>query len=382
MINTERLADTFSSLVRIDSLSRQEKEVSKVLQGILSDLGAEIFIDDAGDKLDGNAGNLVARFKGMVNVEPLMLCGHMDTVEPGKGIDPYLDNGIFRSTGDTILGADDKSALAVIIEVMRVIRENRLPHGPIEVVFTVCEEAGLLGAKHMDLSLIESKMGYILDATDTGGIFTRAPFASRFNITFNGKSAHSGASPEKGVSAIVLASKMISALPWGRIDHETTCNVGKIEGGVATNIIPETAVLLGEVRSHSREKMEDIIQAIRTTSERVVAEARETSPDEKFPTVDIHFQEDFPGTNIPDDHPVVALAREAAGRLGMPMECKTTGGGADANIFFGKGIVCGVLGTGMTDVHTVNESIALSDMVDAARLLLEIIALHTRGHKA
>ncbi len=382
MINMERLADTFSSLVRIDSLSRQEKEVSRVLQGILGDLGAEISIDDAGEKLDGSTGNLVAKFKGVVNVEPLMLCGHMDTVEPGKGIDPYLDNGIFRSTGDTILGADDKSALAVIIEVMRVIRENRLPHGPIEVVFTVCEEAGLLGAKHMDLSLIESKMGYILDATDTGGIFTRAPFASRFKITFNGKSAHSGASPEKGVSAVVLASKMISALPWGRIDHETTCNVGKMEGGVATNIIPETAVLLGEVRSHSREKMEDIIRDIRTTSESVTTEARQTSPDEKLPTVDIHVEEDFPGTNIPDDHPVVVLAREAARRLGMPMECKTTGGGADANIFFGKGIACGVLGTGMTDVHTVNESIALSDMVDAARLLLEIIALHTRGHKA
>ncbi len=382
MINTERLADTFSSLVRIDSVSREEKEVSIVLQKILKDLGAEIFMDDAGEKLNGNAGNLVAKFKGTVDAEPMMLCGHMDTVEPGKGIEPVFENGVFRSKGDTILGSDDKSALAIIIEVMRVLKENNRPHGPIEVVFTVCEEAGLLGAKHIDLSLIDSKMGYILDATDREGIFTRAPFASRFKITFNGKAAHSGAAPENGVSAVVLASKMISSLSWGRIDHETTCNVGKIEGGVATNIIPETAVLLGEVRSHSREKRDDVIRDIRTASERVVAEARQNSPDKTLPTVDIHFEEDFPGTNIPEDHPVVVLAKLAAKGLGMKMECKTTGGGADANIFFGKGVVCGVLGTGMTDMHTLQESIALSDMEGAARLLLAIIDLHTQGNKA
>ena len=382
MINTERLADTFSSLVRIDSVSREEKEVSIVLQKILKDLGAEIFMDDAGEKLNGNAGNLVAKFKGTVDAEPMMLCGHMDTVEPGKGIEPVFENGVFRSKGDTILGSDDKSALAIIIEVMRVLKENNRPHGPIEVVFTVCEEAGLLGAKHIDLSLIDSKMGYILDATDREGIFTRAPFASRFKITFNGKAAHSGAAPENGVSAVVLASKMISSLSWGRIDHETTCNVGKIEGGVATNIIPETAVLLGEVRSHSREKRDDVIRDIRTASERVVAEARQNSPDKTLPTVDIHFEEDFPGTNIPEDHSVVVLAKLAAKGLGMKMECKTTGGGADANIFFGKGVVCGVLGTGMTDMHTLQESIALSDMEGAARLLLAIIDLHTQGNKA
>jgi tripeptide aminopeptidase len=379
MINTERLADTFSSLVRIDSISREEKEVSIVLQKILKDLGGEIFIDNAGEKLGGNTGNLVAKFKGTVAVPPLMLCGHMDTVEPGKGIEPVLDNGIFRSVGDTILGSDDKSALAIIIEVMRVLKENKLPHGPIEVVFTICEEAGLLGAKHFDVSLIDSKMGYILDATDKEGIFTRAPFASRFKITFNGKAAHSGASPEKGVSAVVLASRMISALTWGRIDHETTCNVGKITGGVATNIIPEQAVLLGEVRSHSKEKLDDVIRDITVTSERVVAEARVTSPDSKLPTVDIQFEEDFPGTNIPEDHPVVVLAKQAAARIGMGMESKTTGGGADANIFFGKGIVCGVLGTGMTDVHTLHENIALSDMVSSAELLLAIIELHNKS---
>jgi tripeptide aminopeptidase len=321
----------------------------------------------------------VAKFKGTVDVPPMMLCGHMDTVEPGNGIEPVLKDGIFRSKGDTILGADDKSALAIIIEVMRVLKENNLPHGPIEVVFTICEEAGLLGAKHFDLSLIDSTMGYILDATDLGGIFTRAPFASRFKITFNGKAAHSGAAPEKGVSAVVLASKMISALPWGRIDFETTCNVGKIEGGVATNIIPEKAVLMGEVRSHDRKKRDDIVRDITVTAERVTAEAKQTSPDSNFPTVDIHFEEDFPGTNIPDDHPVVVLAKKAASNIGMPMVSKTTGGGADANIFFGNGIVCGVLGTGMTDVHTLQESIDLKDMVDTARLMLEIVDLHAQS---
>ena len=379
MINIQRLADTFSSLVRIDSISREEKDVSEVIQKILKDLGAEIFIDKAGEKLGANTGNLVAKFKGDLDVAPLMLCGHMDTVEPGKGIEPVLENGIFRSKGDTVLGADDKSALAIIIEVIRVLKENKLSHGPLEVVFTICEEIGLLGAKHCDIDLIDSTMGYILDATDREGIFTRAPFASRFKITITGKAAHSGASPEKGVSAIVLASQAISSLTWGRIDHETTCNIGKITGGVATNIIAEQAVMHGEARSHSKAKLDAVIHDITTAFEGVIAKALETSPDPEKPVVDIQVEEDFPGTNIPEDHPVVVLARKAARSLGMKMDTKTTGGGADANIFFGKGIVCGVLGTGMTDAHTLNESIALADMVSTTRILLSIIDHHNQS---
>ncbi|MDA8403448.1 MAG: M20/M25/M40 family metallo-hydrolase, partial [Desulfobacteraceae bacterium] len=239
LINKDRLAETFCSLVRIDSLSREEKDVSEALQIILKDLGGEISIDNAGEAVSGNTGNLVAKFKGTVDVPPMMLCGHMDTVGPGKGIEPYLDNGIFRSKGDTILGADDKSALAIIIEVLRVLKENGIEHGPLDVVFTICEEIGLLGAKHFDTRRIDSTFGYILDSTDRDGIFTKAPFACKFKIKIIGKAAHAGAAPEKGISSILLASKAIAELTWGRIDHETTCNVGKIIGGVATNIVAE-----------------------------------------------------------------------------------------------------------------------------------------------
>jgi tripeptide aminopeptidase len=376
MINTDRLAETFCQLVRIDSISREEKDVSEVLQTILKDLGGEISIDNAGAVVGGNTGNLVAKFKGTENVEPMMLCGHMDTVEPGKGIEPYLDNGIFRSKGDTILGADDKSALAIIIEVLRVLKEKNLPHGPLDVVFTICEEVGLLGAKNFNPNSIESRFGYILDSTDREGIFTRAPFACKFKIRIMGKAAHAGASPEKGVSSILLASKAIAAVPWGRIDHETTCNIGKITGGVATNIVAEQTNIIGEARSHSKEKLDRVIRTITDAFESVIREARKDSPDPDRPIVEIKVEQDFPGTNIPDTHPVVLLAKKAAKKLGMAMETKTTGGGADANVFFDMRIVSGVLGTGMTDAHTLQESIALDDMVATGELLLAIIDLH------
>lgn len=382
MVNTERLSKSFCDLVRIDSISREEKNISEYLQVILKDLGAEIFIDEAGAAVGGDTGNLVAKFKGTVNAPPMMLCGHMDTVEPGRGIIPVLENGIFRSQGNTILGADDKSALAIIIEVLHIIRENKLSHGPLEVVFTICEEIGLLGAKHFDFSLIDSTFGYILDSTDRKGIVTRAPYSTHFKIQVLGKAAHAGAEPEKGISAILLMSKALASVLWGRIDPETTCNVGKISGGVATNIVAEEALVTGEVRSHSKEKMESIVTGIRQAFETVINDAAKSSPFPGRPSFDMAVSLDFPGTHIPNDHPVIRLAMDAAQDLGIELQTKTSGGGADANIFSGKGIITGVLGTGMTAAHTLEESIALDDMVNTAELLLGCIRRHSEAHSA
>jgi tripeptide aminopeptidase len=379
MINQERLSRLFCELVRIDSISKEEKIISDHLRKILEDLGGDIFTDNAGEAVGGNADNMVAKFKGTLDVPPMMLSGHMDTVEPGRGIEPVFEDGIFRSRGNTILGSDDKSALAIIIEVLTVLKENNIPHGPLEVVFTICEEVGLLGAKHFDFSLVDSTFGYILDATDTLGIITRAPYSVRFTVTVLGRAAHAGAEPEKGISAILLASKAISAVQWGRIDDETTCNAGTLNGGVATNIVAEEVTLVGEVRSHSEAKMNRIVDSIRDAFTTVIDEAAENSPWPGRPTFEMDVQLDFPGTQIPDDHPVVILAREAAQSLGMPLETKTSGGGADANIFSGKGIITGVLGTGMTACHTLQESIALSDMVNTARIVMGCITRHSEA---
>jgi tripeptide aminopeptidase len=379
MVNKDRLAETFKFLVEIDSVSREERAICGEIKKILESMGAETFIDDAGDKIGGNTGNLIAKFKGNRPVPPLLLNAHMDTVEPGKGVTAVFSNGVFTSDGTTILGADDKSAIAILIEALKIIRENDLPYGPLELVFTVCEEIGLLGAKHLDLDRITAIFGYSLDATDTGGIVTRAPCANRFEFRVHGKDAHAGAAPEKGINAISLASKAIANLELGRIDPETTCNIGIIEGGTATNIVPNLVTIKGEVRSHDEEKMDKVTHTIVSSFKGIVENYNSMTGDNARPRLEIEIQKDFPLTYVPDDHQVVTLACRAAENLGRKMKTKTSGGGADANIFFEKGIMTGVLGTGMRDMHTVRESVRLDEMVRTTELLLEIIRVHAEG---
>ncbi|HBT87500.1 M20/M25/M40 family metallo-hydrolase [Desulfobacter sp.] len=380
MIDEERLGQRFATLARIDSESRSEAVIAKVLEKELTDLGATVVFDEAGAKVNGDCGNLVAAFKGNTDVDPVMLSGHMDTVVPGKGVKVIFEDGVFRSDGTTILGSDDKSALAVILEVMQVIKDNNLPCPPVEVVMTVCEEQGLLGAKNLDCSRLKSKFGYILDAVDTQGIVNRAPAANKISAKIYGRAAHAGSSPENGISAIYAASCAIAKLELGRIDQETTCNLGLISGGAATNIVPEYVEIHGEARSHDPAKLDKVTQAIVSTFKNTMAELQ--AGGDGLPRVEMIVKNDFPHTNIPEDHMVIRLAQKAAANLGRHLVCKTSGGAADANIFFGKGIAAGVIGTGMTDVHTLKESIALKDMVSCAELVLEILQIHATGKAA
>ena len=379
MIDRKRLAETFKFLVQIDSVSKEEAVIANEIKKMLESMGAETFVDNAGDKIGGNSGNLIAKFKGNTQAPPLLLNAHMDTVEPGRGVTAVLENGTFTSDGTTILGADDKSAIAILLETLTILKENDLPYGPLEIVFTVCEEIGLQGAKHLDLSAVTAKYGFALDATDTEGIVTRAPSANHLEFTVHGKDAHAGAAPEKGINAISLASKAIAKLELGRIDRETTCNIGIIEGGIATNIVPNLVKVKGEVRSHDDEKLDNITNKIVFSFTEAIENYNTMNTNDELPRVEINIKKDFPRTHIPDDHPVIKLATRAAENLGRNMKTKTTGGGADANIFFEKGIFTGVLGTGMRDMHTVRESVKLDDMVCTTELLLEIIRLHSQG---
>ena len=379
MIDRKRLAETFKFLVQIDSVSKEEGVIANEIKKILESLGAETFVDNAGDKIGGNSGNLIAKFKGNTQAPPLLLNAHMDTVEPGRGVTAVLENGTFTSDGTTILGADDKSAIAILLETLNILKENNLQYGPLELVFTVCEEIGLQGAKHIDLSAVTATYGFALDATDTEGIVTRAPSANHLEFTIHGKDAHAGAAPEKGINAISLASKAIAKLELGRIDQETTCNIGIIEGGIATNIVPNLVKVKGEARSHDEEKLNKITNEIVSSFTEVIENYKKMNPNDEIPRVEINIEKDFSRTHIPDDHPLIKLATRAAENLGRKMKTKTTGGGADANIFFEKGIFTGVLGTGMRDMHTVRESVKLDDMVRTAELLLEIIRLHSQG---
>jgi tripeptide aminopeptidase len=379
MINRERIAETFKWLVSTDSISREEGVLCRALEVKLKEMGAEVAIDSAAEKVGGDSGNMIARFEGNRDAPPMMLNAHMDTVEPGRGICPVFENGVFTSGGDTILGADDKSAIAILMEALRVVQENNLPHGPIELVLTVCEEVGLLGAKHLDFSRIDSKFGYALDTTPTDGIVTRAPALNLIEIKVHGKDAHAGAAPEEGINAICLAANALSGLAIGRIDPETTCNIGVIEGGHATNIVPSLVTLKGEVRSHDTEKLKRVTDNIKEAFERAVAECASGRDGNDRPSLEFKAVRDFSRTHIPEDHPVVALAARAAKNLGREMHCEITGGGADANIFFEKGIITGVIGTGMIGMHTVRESIRLEDMIKTTELVLEIIRLHGEG---
>lgn len=375
MIDGNRLAETFRHLVSIDSESLREGRFAGALAQILKTLGAETFFDDAGAKTGGDSGNIIARLPGNTPAPALLLSAHMDTVPPGKGVTAILRDGTFTSGGNTILGADDKSAIAVILETLKVLKEDRLRHGPLELVFTVCEEIGLLGAKHLDIAGLDAKYGYVLDATDIEGIVTRAPSANRLEITVHGKAAHAGSAPEKGINAIWLAGRAMAKLSPGRVDHETTWNIGLIEGGTAVNIVPDKVIVKGEVRSHDPDKLTAVCDTVVAAFEGTVVGHRQINADENLPRVDTWVEKDYAATLIPEDHRIVQLARQAAAKLGRNMVCKTSGGGSDANIFFQKGLFAGVLGTGMKDVHTLDESVRLDDMVAAVELLLEIIRL-------
>jgi len=381
MINKDRLAETFMQLVQIDSVSKEEGKIAQTLYDMLSDLGAEVIRDDAAEKIGGQSGNIIAKFKGTA-VAPIMLNAHMDTVEPGRGIEPDLENGVFKSKGDTILGADDKSALAIILEALRVLNENQINHGPLEVVFTVCEEVGLLGAKNLNFDLISAQYGFALDATDTQGVITRAPSANHLKFTVHGKAAHSGAKPENGINAVQIASKAIANMHLGRIDRETTCNIGLINGGRAINIVPDRVDVEGEARSHDEDKLAQVTQAMFDSFQKAVAAGQQTGNSDSLPKLNYSVEKEFSRTHIPEDHPVVVLASKAAANLNRNMICKATGGGADANVFSQHGISLGVLGTGMTDMHTLQESVKLDDMIATTELLLEIIRLHAEGESA
>ncbi|HLN86785.1 MAG TPA: M20/M25/M40 family metallo-hydrolase, partial [Candidatus Limnocylindrales bacterium] len=225
MIDQERIKNFLIELIKIDSLSRQEFYVAMRLKRELEELGASVTIDDAGAKVGGNVGNVIGKFPGNVpQSQPLLLSAHMDTVVPGEGIVPILEGNILRTNGQTVLGGDDKSGVAIICEVLRVIKEHHLPCGAIDVVFTICEEAGLIGAKCLDIAQLRARTGLVLDSDSVGFLFTKAPAANRMEFRVHGLEAHAGVCPEKGINAIKVAAEGIAQMPLGRIDHETTAN--------------------------------------------------------------------------------------------------------------------------------------------------------------
>lgn len=356
MVNKDRILYTFLEFVQTDHPSGGESLLAQRILARLRGLGLEAHTDQAG--------NVIASLGG--DGEPLLLSAHMDSVDPCKGIVPVVKDGIVRSDGSTVLGADDISGVTAIIEALQVIAEGNYAHRPVEVVLTVEEETGLHGAKKLDYSELRSHMGIVLDGGGPfGAIIVCSPSHNQISATIVGKASHAGVAPEEGISAIRVAAEAIAKMPLGRIDKETTANIGIIHGGIATNIVPDRVQIEAETRSLDERKLRRQTKAM--------TDALERAAKIHGAEVKTKVHRAYNGFTLTEEDEVIKLALRAIQAVGVEPRLETTGGGSDANIFSAHGIACTNLSTGMRSAHTTEEWIAVEDLVNCAQTVLELI---------
>jgi tripeptide aminopeptidase len=362
-----RLVETFTRLVRLDSPSRHEGAVARLLVDELQRLGWDASDDASGPE----CGNVVARLPGDAALEPLLFTSHMDVVMPCLGVQPRVVDGVLVSGGDTVLGADAKASVAALLELAQLLGRSSAPtrRPPLEVVVTWGEEVGHLGAKALDVSRLRARRAYVLDGlSPVGTIVVGAPTYLAFSIQVRGQAAHAGVEPERGVSAITTAAVALSRLPWGRLDESTTANVGTIAGGSGRNAVAAEVRLEGEVRSHVAERAANAMHAIRAAFESAAAEAGAHA--------EVEANQLYAGYELAENEPVVALARRAFASLdggGLSTLLKT-GGGSDANELNVRGIRACVLGIGAEACHSVQERISVEELERLTAWALAIVS--------
>jgi tripeptide aminopeptidase len=361
------MVDEFIELVSIDSAPLKERLVADALKAKLEGLGLEVMEDDAAQAIGGDAGNVIARLPGTLKGAPTLLFAvHMDRVSPGLGIRPQIRDDVIYSDGTTILASDDLAGAVQMLEAARVLQEQSIPHGDIEFLFTVSEEAGMKGVKHLDVTLLKAKAAYCLDGGGpVGAVINQAPAQSRIEVKLIGRPAHAGLSPEKGISAIQVAADAVSKMNLGRIDAETTCNIGTIKGGLATNIVPEVVEMLAEVRSRNDAKL--------TAQVKHMVEGFEDAASRWGAKAEINVSNSYPAMNLAADAPAVFWAMQALTSVGRTPVVQPTGGGSDANILSSKGLPSVVLSVGMEKVHSKEEYIEIKELVKGAELVLALI---------
>ena len=351
MIDRDRLVTTFCDLARIDSPSGEEEEVALELTRRLEALGLTASRD--------GYGNVIATDGG---ADPVMLSAHMDTVEPGRGIKPSVEGGRIVSDGTTILGGDCKAGVAAILEALESIGEDGAPRRAVEVVFTREEELGLVGASNLDFARIKAKNAIVFDGEGSPARVTSGgPTYVGFDVDVTGRAAHAGVEPEKGLSAIRVAADLVSRLPQGRLDDETTFNIGKIEGGRVRNAVPDTASLMGEFRSRNLETLD----GIRMQLSEAIDEARKIHPDA---TIEYDLQTQFEGYALDQQEPFTRRVVAALEGLELSPTFMPSGGGTDANVFRQQGISSVVVGMAVEGMHTKQEYVVIPDLVDATHL--------------
>ncbi|MDW8105956.1 MAG: M20/M25/M40 family metallo-hydrolase [Armatimonadota bacterium] len=367
LLNHERMTELFMQMARIDSGSENEAAMAEFVARQLRELGAEtVIIDEASKQIGGTGGNVFARFRGTIDAPPLLLNAHLDTVQPTAGIQLMRDANEIRTDGRTILGADDKAGVAIILEVLRTLKERNLPHPPLEVVFTIREEKGLQGAKVFDTRLLRARTGLVVDGSENPSVLLiQSPTHWKFEAVFYGKAAHSGAEPEKGRNAIAMAARAIAQMQWGRLDAETTANVGTIEGGQAMNIVPERVKVVGEFRSFDSQRARALAERWKALCEQVAQEMGGKA--------EVSLSQTFEAVRLSPDAPIVRAAIAGLKAIGLEAKLERTGGGTDANAFALKGIQCLVFPTGADRIHTTQERLLLRNFYLCGEGLLQTI---------
>ena len=365
MINKERLLTRFLDYVQIDSESRNEASMAQRLVEDMKAIGCEVYVDNTMDKTGSNTGNVYATLPGTAEGEPIVLCAHMDTVIPGNGVKPVVEDGIVRSSGDTVLGADDKSGVAAIVEGMYTVVEQNIPHPTIQAVFTVCEEVGLFGSRYLEYDRIAGKKAAVLDSGTPGAIVTAGPGQYKFHVEVIGRKAHAGVAPEKGVSAIQVLCEAISNMKQLRIDPETTANIGAIHADYPTNIVAERATMQAECRSRDAAKLEaqakHMEDCLKLACEKYGAELKL----ERVRSYDPYCHD--------ENDPFIQEMCQTMSAVGLTPKLIPGGGGSDVNNMVQRGMVALMIGTGMSKVHTTEEFIRIDNLENTAELVLKLI---------
>ncbi len=364
----DRLTELLLELTSIPSPFKHERQMADTVIASLQALGVAVHEDDTGARTGGDTGNLWCTIEG--EGRPYIALGaHLDTVVPTDGIEPFLDeSGVFRNRRPTILGADDKAAVAALLHATELLKESGRPFPSYELLFTVSEEIGLVGAKHFSEAGLSSPFAAVFDsAGPVGGVTVKAPSHDTLKATFRGRAAHAGVEPEKGRSAIQAAAKAIAAMELGRLDEETSANIGVIRGGVGTNIVPDLCEVEGECRSHDEEKL---AHAVAGMVDALQAGAAHVGVD-----VDIAVVKEYRAFALGGRSPVVRLSKAALSDLGLEPRLQASGGGSDANILNARGLPTVNLAAGMTQVHSPEEHVSLDDLERLCGLVLRMILM-------
>jgi tripeptide aminopeptidase len=358
--------ELFLELAAVPSPSGEEREVADRVARYLADCGLSPEEDDAGAQVGSTAGNVYARIEPTAPGDPLFFCAHFDTVPPTDAVEPEIVDGVVRNGRPTILGGDNKAAVAAMLDATRrILAENRR-HAGLELVFTPKEEVGLLGAYAFDHRRLTARMGFVYDqAAPIGEVVLGAPSAQQLQYVFHGRAAHAGMYPEEGRSAIAAAARAVSEMQLGRIDDESTANVGEISGGTAANVVPEWCTVIAEARSHDERKLTALVQAMQdaVTFAAGVAECE----------VETTARRTYRAYRFRRDDPVVKLAADALGRCGFETHFALSGGAADANVFNERGLACANLANGMAEIHTPDEHIAVADLEAMVEVTLALV---------